>query len=69
MDYEIQPMEFSILRKGGPENAYASDALVFQNGRLWSGSGRAWQKVSFRQKPVVEPEPGHAVHASMGRAR
>jgi hypothetical protein len=50
MDYEIQPMEFSALRKGGPENAHSSDALVFQNGRLWAGTGRTWQKVAFRQR-------------------
>jgi hypothetical protein len=51
MDYEIQPMEFSMLRKGGPENGNASDALVFQNGRLWGATGRTWQKVAFRQRP------------------
>jgi hypothetical protein len=50
MDYEIQPMELSSLRKGGPENAYTSDALVFQNGRLWTSTARAWQKVAFRQR-------------------
>jgi hypothetical protein len=50
MDYEIQPMEFSTLRKGGPENDHACDALVFQNGRLWEGTARTWQKVSFRQR-------------------
>jgi len=60
MDYEIQPMEFSTLAKGGPENGCASEALVFQNGRLWAGTGRTWQKVSFRQRPVqigVSPPP------------
>jgi hypothetical protein len=51
MDLEIQPMEFSMLRKGGPENGHASDALVFQNGRLWSGAARAWRKVAFHQRP------------------
>jgi hypothetical protein len=65
MDYEVQPMEFSTLRKGGPENAYAADALVFQNGRLWSGSGRTWQKVSFFQRACPSP----AVAAARGRAR
>ncbi len=50
MDLEIQPTEFSMLRKGGPENAHTSDALVFQNGRLWSQTGRTWQKVAFRQR-------------------
>jgi hypothetical protein len=61
MDYEIQPMEFSTLRKGGAENAHTSDALVFQNGRLWAGTGRTWQKVAFRQRSgeisVAPPPP------------
>jgi hypothetical protein len=52
MDFEIQPTEFSTLRKGGTENASTTDALVFQNGRLWSSTGRTWQKVAFRQRPV-----------------
>jgi hypothetical protein len=67
MDYEIQPMEFSTLRKGGPENAHTSDALVFQNGRLWAATGRTWQKVAFRQRSgeiAVEPHL-----AAPGRAR
>jgi hypothetical protein len=50
MDFEIQPMEFTTLRKGGPENGHAADALVFQNGRLWGGTGRTWRKVAFRQR-------------------
>jgi TraM recognition site of TraD and TraG len=53
MDYEIQPGEFSTLRKGGPENGYAADALVFQNGRIWGGTGRTWRKIAFRQRPVA----------------
>ncbi len=51
MDFEIQPMEFSMLRKGGPENGNCSEALVFQNGRIWGGNGRTWQKVAFHQQP------------------
>jgi hypothetical protein len=50
MDYEIQPMEFSTLRKGGDENGGMADALVFQNGRVWQATGRTWQKVAFRQR-------------------
>ena len=64
MDYEIQPTEFSTLRKGGAENAHTSDALVFQNGRRWSGTGRTWQKVAFRQRTgevaVAPPAPARA---------
>ena len=51
MDFEIQPREFSSLRKGGPENANTADALVFQNGRQWAATGRAWQKAAFLQRP------------------
>jgi hypothetical protein len=50
MDLEIQPVEFSTLRKGGAENGCAPEALVFQNGRLWGATGRTWQKVSFPQR-------------------
>jgi TraM recognition site of TraD and TraG len=69
MDYEIQPMEFSSLRKGGPENAYTSDALVFQNGRLWASTDRAWQKVAFRQRsPGIRPQ-GPEPPTARARAR
>jgi hypothetical protein len=51
MDFEIQPREFSTLRKGGPENANTADALVFQNGRQWAATGRTWQKAAFLQRP------------------
>ena len=69
MDYEIQPMEFSTLRKGGADSAYATDALVFQNGRLWTGTGRTWQKVAFRQRAreLTAAVPG--VYAGATRAR
>jgi len=67
MDFDVQPMEFSMLRKGGPENGHASDALVFQNGRLWAREGRPWQKVSFHQRPwAMDIGPPLA---SAGRAR
>jgi hypothetical protein len=56
MDLEIQPAEFSRLRKGGPEQGLASEALVFQNGRLWSSTGRTWQKALFRQRAPPAPE-------------
>jgi hypothetical protein len=49
MDYEIQPREFAALRKGGPENGFAVEAMVFQNGRIWTGTGRNWLRLAFRQ--------------------
>jgi hypothetical protein len=53
MDLEIQPMEFSMLRKGGAEHGYCAEALVFQNGRLWGEERRTWRKVAFRQRQGV----------------
>lgn len=67
MDFEIQPMEFSTLRKGGEENGHSSDALVFQNGRLWGATGRTWQKIAFRQRSA---DAGQAPQGpSRGRTR
>ena len=70
MDYEVQPMEFSTLGKGGAANNCAPEALVFQNGRLWGRTGRTWQKVSFRQRPgrIEAPPPQHA-HGARARTR
>jgi hypothetical protein len=69
MDLEIQPMEFSTLRKGGAENGHASDALVFQNGRLWGATGRTWQKVSFHQRPDPARSPGLEPERARRKAR
>jgi hypothetical protein len=69
MDLEIQPAEFSTLRKGGTENGCSAEALVFQNGRLWGGARRTWRKVSFRQRtPALTPAaPRPAAGRRLGR--
>ncbi|HEY5078584.1 MAG TPA: TraM recognition domain-containing protein [Opitutaceae bacterium] len=69
MDFEIQPGEFSALRKGGAENGYAADALVFQNGRKWADTGRTWMKVSFPQRIRGLDEAMPAASIGRGRAR
>ena len=59
MDFEIQPAELAGLKKGGPDHGYATEALVFQNGRLWSATCRTWQKALFRQglmAPGIRPD-------------
>jgi TraM recognition site of TraD and TraG len=61
VDLEIQPAELSRLRKGGVENTYVTEALVFQNGRCWAPAARTWQKVRFRQR---SPGPREAAVAS-----
>jgi len=69
IDYEIQPSEFSRLRKGGTENGQVADALVFQNGRTWAQTGRVWRKVAFRQPPWDPPAPCEEPAPRRGRAR
>lgn len=49
-EYEVQPREFTRLRTGGPANDWLVDAILFQNGRVFRGSGRTWLPVTFRQK-------------------
>ncbi len=56
MDLEIQPSELALLGKGGPENRYLTEALVIQNGRTWSATGRAWQKVAFTQRRAARAQ-------------
>ncbi|WP_170299218.1 hypothetical protein, partial [Larkinella terrae] len=36
-DFDVTPQTFTRLPKGGPENGYNVGAIVFQNGRTWSG--------------------------------
>jgi hypothetical protein len=54
LDLEIQPAEFASLRKGGPESNFSTEAIIFQNGRRWMGSGRSWQKVAFSQRVRIQ---------------
>lgn len=49
-EYEVQPREFTRLRTGGPANRGLVDAIVFQNGKVFKGSGRNWLPVTFKQQ-------------------
>ena len=35
LDYDVNPQEFTKLRKGGASNNFEVEAVVFQNGRIW----------------------------------
>ena len=63
VDYEIQPREWAVLAKGGPENGFQTEALIFQNGRTWGPAGRTWQKVAFGQRPAQQ-----AIQLPLGRS-
>jgi hypothetical protein len=49
IDYEVQPREFTTLRRGGRANRGQIDSIVFQGGRRFRGNGRTWLPVTFRQ--------------------
>lgn len=49
LEYEILPQEFTMLRKGGPENNGAVEAIVFQGGRRWRATGKNYLRATFHQ--------------------
>lgn len=46
---QIQPMKFTTLKSGGPENEYEVEAYVFVTGKTWN-KGKNFKKVSFTQQ-------------------
>lgn len=48
--FEVEPGKFTQLRTGGPANGWCVEGLVFQNGRKFKASRRAWLPVSFAQE-------------------
>ncbi len=49
LEYVVQPAEFSGFRTGGPANAGAVDAVLFQTGRRFASSGMPFTFVTFQQ--------------------
>jgi hypothetical protein len=50
LDFQVEPHEFTLLRKGGPENNRCVDAIVFQGGRIFHESKKNHLKVCFTQR-------------------
>ena len=53
VELELLPGDFQFLRSGGPENRFEVDAIIYQAGRLWAGSGKNYLRVTFNQKDYV----------------
>ena len=53
VELELLPGDFQYLRAGGPEHRFEVDAIVYQAGRLWAGSGKNYLRVTFNQKDYV----------------
>jgi len=49
LNFQVEPHEFTLLRKGGSENDLCVDAFVFQAGRIWNSTQQNHVKVTFRQ--------------------
>lgn len=47
----VEPAFFGNgLRRGGVENDYLADAVIFQNSRIWKATGKPFIKCTFRQR-------------------
>jgi len=50
LEYDVLPQDFTRLRKGGPENSYLVDSIIFRSGTPWNASGRNHLRTTFRQR-------------------
>ena len=60
---KVLPSEFTALKKGGPQNGFMTDCIVYQTGASFeANSGEPWLRTSFRQQipGVTMPEDGRA---------
>lgn len=51
IEHQFLPGDFQFLRSGGPANERLVDAIVYENGRIWS-SGKNYLRVTFCQSDV-----------------
>lgn len=49
VEYVILPIEFTMLRKGGPDNDNNVDAIIMLGGRIWESTGHTYLKTAFPQ--------------------
>ena len=49
LEYQVEPQQFTMLRKGGPVFDFEVDAVIFQNGRVWS-HGATFLTTTFHQR-------------------
>lgn len=49
LEFQIEPVEFTRLAKGGPESGLIVESILFQAGRKWRGTGRNYLPHVFSQ--------------------
>jgi hypothetical protein len=50
IDFEVQPKAFTSLRRGGPENGWLVEGIVYQGGARFRQSGKTWLRAGFSQR-------------------
>jgi hypothetical protein len=50
IDFEVQPKVFTSLRRGGPENGWLVEGIVYQGGARFRRSGKTWLRAGFSQR-------------------
>lgn len=50
LEYIVQPITFTTLRKGGPHNALKVDAIMYKGGDVWVATGKSYLKATFSQQ-------------------
>lgn len=48
-DFQVRPIDFTSLKKGGIENDLTVEAYLFQGGRRWNENGKNYLKIAFKQ--------------------
>jgi len=48
---KVMPSEFTTLKKGGPQNGFVTEAIVYQTGAAFSANeGQPWLRTAFEQQ-------------------
>ena len=50
LDHQVQPLRFTGLLQGGPDNNNTVEAIITKGGKKWS-NGKNFRVASFKQKP------------------
>ena len=50
VQFDILPVEFTKLKKGGVESGFVVEAVVYQGGRIWQASQKSYLVPEFYQK-------------------
>lgn len=49
-EMDVNAADLLQLRTGGRRNGWQADAIVFQNGQVFSDTGKTWRRATFRQR-------------------